>query len=258
MPEQRYKFQEVQYEFTAHLRDPERNPAPANIEDRRMEVYRGLFYRNIEGFLRRGFPVVKKLYTDKAWHAMVRDFFSCHQSHSPYFRDIVKEFLDYLSDEREPQPEDPVFLVELAHYEWLEVYLNYADAEIDWGHIDQQGNLMQGAPVLSPFIQLHQYNYPVHKISVKHQPTEPAEQPTFLLVYRDQADEVGFMEVNPMTASLVNLIHENQNFTGESLLQNLAAEIPNLTADVVLHGGHKTLVQLREKDILLGTRLAKD
>ena len=254
MAEPRYKFQEVQYQFTAHLRDPDNNPAPENIEDRRMEIYRGLFYRNVEGFLKRGYPVLRKLYSDDDWHAMVRDFFAKHQSHSPFFRDIVQEFLDYLSEERQARPEDPVFLNELAHYEWLEVYLNYADADIDWDHIDQQGDLMQGVPVLSPFISLNQYQFPVHNISKDFQPSEPAEQPNFLLVYRDQEDEVGFMEVNLMTARLINLIAENQLQTGEQLLQNLAQEIPSLQPEVVIHGGHKTLVQLREKDILLGAR----
>jgi hypothetical protein len=40
-------FIERQYAFAAHLRDPDNNPAPAGIEDRRLENYRGLFYRNI-------------------------------------------------------------------------------------------------------------------------------------------------------------------------------------------------------------------
>jgi uncharacterized protein (UPF0276 family) len=33
------KFQRLQYEFCARLRDPDRNPVPAGIEDRRMNVY---------------------------------------------------------------------------------------------------------------------------------------------------------------------------------------------------------------------------
>ena len=43
-------FKEIQYEFTAHLRDPDHAKAPTDIEDRRMEIYRGLFYRNIQNF----------------------------------------------------------------------------------------------------------------------------------------------------------------------------------------------------------------
>lgn len=255
MAEPRPSFQDVQYEFTAHLRDPDKNKAPAEIEDRRLEIYRGLFYRNVQGFIANGFPVTRKLYEDEPWHKMIRDFFSIHQSHSPYFKDITKEFIDYLNKEREPQPEDPPFLRELAHYEWLEIMLTFADIDIDWESINRDGDLMSGMPALSPVTQLNQYAYPVQKIKPSFQPETPPEQPTFLLVYRDQKDEIGFMEVNPMTAHLIDLINENPDRTGEEILKILAQEIPSMREDVILHGGHTTLVQLREKDVILGTRV---
>ena len=246
-------FKEVQYQFTAHIRDPENNPAPAEIEDRRMEIYRGLFYRNVQGFLASGFPVTRKLYSEENWHKMVRDFFSNHKSHSPYFKDISKEFVTYLSDERQAQPDDPAFLLELTHYEWLEIMLSFVDVDIDWTHIKKDGILMKEIPVLSPLMQLNRYEYPVHKIRPDFQPDTPPEQASFLLVYRDQIDKVGFIEINPMTARLVELIAEN-NKTGEEILLGLAKEIPSIAEDVILHGGHTTLTQLREKDIILGTK----
>ena len=254
MAEPRPKFQEVQYEFTAHLRDPDNNSAPPGIEDRRLEIYRGLLYRNVQGFIANGFPVLRKLYEDEPWHKMIREFFSTHRSHSPYFKDITKEFIDYLNNEREPQPEDPPFLRELAHYEWLEIMLTFADIDIDWESINRDGELMTGIPALSPIMQLNRYEFPVQKIKPDFQPEVPPEQATFLLVYRDQKDEIGFMEVNPMTARLIDLIDENPDKTGEEILKVLAQEIPSMREDVILHGGHTTLVQLREKDIILGTR----
>ncbi len=247
-------FKNVQYEFTAHLRDPERNPAPADIEDRRMQIYRGLLFKNVQGFLASGFPVIRKLYSDDDWHNMVRDFFSTHQSQSPYFKDISKEFIDYLNNEREPRPEDPIFLNELAHYEWLEIVLSFLDADIDWDTIDKQGKLLTGTPVLSPFAQLNRYQFPVHKIRPEFQPDSPADQPTFIVVYRDLNDKVGFMEVNPMTARLIELVANNQTQTSEEILMSLADEIPSLDQQVVIHGGHTTLTQLRDKDILLGVK----
>ena len=254
MPDSQHTFKDVQYQFTAHLRDPDNNPAPAEIEDRRMEIYRGLLYRNVQGFLASGFPVTRQLYSDDDWHKMVRDFFSNHQSHSPYFKDISKEFIDYLNNERVAQAEDPVFLNELVHYEWLEIVLSFVDADIEWDSINKEGNLLKEIPVLSPFVQLNRYDYPVHKIKPDFQPEAPGEQPTFILVYRDLTDKVGFMEMNPMTARLVELIAANETQTSQEILTGLAKEIPSLTEEVVIHGGHTTLTQLRQKDILLGTK----
>ncbi len=254
MPESAQKFRDVQYQFTAHIRDPEKNPAPSNIEDRRMEIYRGLLYRNVENFLSTGFPVTRKLYSEENWHKMVRDFFATHKSHSPYFKDISKEFLIYLNKERTAQKEDPAFLCELAHYEWLEIMLSFLDADIDWPSINKDCNLMESIPVLTPFMQLNQYDYPVHKIKPNFQPQQPSEQPTFILVYRDQQDSVGFMEMNPMTARLVELLSNNESETGEQILLTIAKEIPQLAKDVIMHGGHSAMIQLREKDILLGCK----
>jgi uncharacterized protein len=255
MPEAKHNFKNIQYEFTAHLRDPDKNPPPAEIENRRMEIYRGLLYRNVQGFLASGFPVTRKLYKDEDWHKMVRDFFSKHKSHSPYFKDISKEFRIYLNEERTPQPEDPAFLLELTHYEWLEIMLSFLDAEIKWESIKRDGNLLKQIPVLSPLMQLNRYDYPVHKIKPDYQPSTAPDLPTFLLVYRDQKDKVGFMQVNPMTARLVELLASNVAQTGEQLLLTIAKEIPSLAQDVILHGGHTTLTQLREKDIVLGTKI---
>jgi len=41
-----YDFQKMQYAFTAHIRQPDINAIPENIEDRRMKIYSQLFYNN--------------------------------------------------------------------------------------------------------------------------------------------------------------------------------------------------------------------
>ena len=133
--------------------------------------------------------------------------------------------------------------------------LSFSDAEIEWGGINKNGNLLKQIPVLSPLMQLDRYDYPVHKIKPGFQPETAPEQATFILVYRDQKDKVGFMEMNPMTARLVELVANNKTQTGEEILLTIAKEIPSISQDVVVHGGHTTLTQLREKDVVLGTKI---
>ena len=251
------EFKKVQYEFTAHLRDPDHTSAPDDIEDRRMEIYRGLLYRNIQNFISSAFPVLRKLYDEDDWHRMVRHFFANHESTSPYFRDISREFLDYLQNEREPQPEDPAFINELAYYEWVEIYLTHADIEPDMSNIDPDGDLMQGRPVLSPLTDLRGYNFPVHKIKPDFQPEQAGRQPIFLMVYRDSQYKIGFMELNPLTASLVEQIKVDSLKTGKQLLKEIAETLQHPDPDAVYRGGEQALKQLRAKDILLGTKLQK-
>jgi len=250
-------FKKVQYEFTAHLRDPDRVSAPVDIEDRRMEIYRGLLYRNIQSFVSSAFPVLRKLYTDSDWHRMIRHFFATHRSTSPYFRDISREFLDYLQHEREPQPEDPIFIHELAYYEWIEIYLTHTDIEPDMTGIDPEGDLMQNVPVLSPLTEWRGYNFPVHKIKPDCQPEQATQQPVFLMVYRDMQDKVGFMELNPLTTALVECIKTYSMSTGKQLLEAIAELLEHPDPGAVYRSGEQALKQLRAKDILLGTRQQK-
>ena len=91
------EFQRLQRSFAAHLRDPERHPAPSGIEERRLTVYRQLFFNNINGFLEKGFPVLHSLYDEAGWRRLVRTFFDQHACASPYFLDIPEEFVTFLS-----------------------------------------------------------------------------------------------------------------------------------------------------------------
>ncbi len=247
-------FKRVQYAFSAHLRDPDANAPPPDVEDRRMRIYRNLFYNNVQGFLASGFPVLRKLYSDADWHRMVRDFFAHHKSHTPYFLEISQEFLKYLREERVPQPEDPPFLQELAHYEWVEVALSVSEEEPDWEKIDPDGDLLQGHPALSPLAWLLSYRYPVHKIAPDFRAETPDEQPTYLLAYRDREDALGFMEVNPVTARLIALMSELSERTGHELLQQIAEELNHPEPEQVIQGGAQTLRQLRQAGVVLGTR----
>jgi hypothetical protein len=245
-------FQRRQYAFAAHIRDPQRYPRPEDVEERRMAVYRELFYNNVEGFLASGFPVLRRLYADDDWHRMARDFFARHRSRSPYFLEITQEFLQYLRKERQPRPEDPPFVMELAHYEWVELALAISEEEPAWEAIDPHGDLLEGRPALSPTAWLLSYQYPVHRIG-EFRPEAPGEQPTFLMAFRDTRDQVSFMELNPVTARLLALMKERPQATGREILGHIADEMRHPNPDAVLEGGRQTLTQLHSAGVVLGT-----
>lgn len=250
--ERELDFQRQQRAFAAHLRDPANNAAPAGIEDRRMKIYRELFYNNVEGFLSNAFPVIRRIYSDERWHAMARDFFARHRSHDPQFHRIAAEFLSYLESEREAA-DDPAFLLELAHYEWIELDLSVAPERLTPELADPNGDLIEGVPVVSPLARALAYDWPVHRIAADHLPDAPGEQPTYLIVYRDRADKVGFMEANAVTARLLQLL-EDEPTTGREQLQRLAEELQHPDPEQVLTFGAQMLADLRARDIVLGSR----
>ncbi len=246
------RFMEVQRGFAAHIRDPDGAAAPADVEERRMAVYREVFFNNVQDFLAKNFPVLRSLYDDAGWEQLARGFYAEHRSHTPLFLEIPQEFMHYLQHEREPQSGDPPFLLELAHYEWVELALAVSDADESAPAADPSGDLLEGIPLLSPLAWPLAYHYPVHRISADFRPTEPGEQPTHLVVYRRQ-DEVHFLEINAVTARLLQLLSGEQPMTGREALAQIAAEMNHPQPEVVVSGGLQTLQELRGHDVLLGT-----
>jgi hypothetical protein len=254
---ERPEFQDKQYAFAAHIRDPQKAPAPEGIEDRRMAIYRELFFNNLRSLLSNMFPVLTKLHSDEKWRRLVRRFMQRHQAHTPYFLQLPAEFLDFLQNEYEPEPDDFPFLVELAHYEYIELALSISEEANDLDGVDPDGDLLAGVPVKSALAWTFAYQYPVHRISADNLPDAPAAQPVYLAVYRGSDDKVGFLELNAVTAGLLNAIEENETGrTGEALLRKLAADISYPDVDAFIEHGASALSEMRSLEILTGTRIA--
>jgi hypothetical protein len=254
---ERPEFQRKQYAFAAHIRDPQHVPAPDGVEDRRMAIYRELFFNNLRSLLSSTFPVLKKLHADDKWRRMVRRFMQKHSAQTPYFLELPAEFLNFLQNEYEPEDDDFPFLVELAHYEYIELALSVSEATNDLDDVDPDGDLLAGVPVKSELAWVYAYQYPVHRIATDYLPETPEQRPVYLAVYRNNDDKVGFLELNPVTAGLLNAIAENEEGeTGEKLLRDLAVGIGYADAGAFVQHGLAALEEMRTLDILTGTRQA--
>lgn len=254
-------FQRLQYAFTAHIRDPHRNPPPAGVDERRMAVYRDLLFDNVENFLAETLPLTRSVLAADTWRALVRDFLIRHRARSPYFRDIPREFLDHLENAPGTGTEDVPFLHELAHYEWVELALAaHPDAEQP---AEFDGDPLDGHPRVSPLAWPLCYRYPVQRVAADwpdRWPREVPDEPTRLLAYRDRDDEVRRIELNAVSARLFGLLSEHAAdgaYTGRRALETICAELRHPDPAQVLAGGAALLEDWRARGILLGaTRVA--
>ena len=248
-------FKDKQMAFAAHIRDPKNVAAPTGIEDRRMAIYRSLFFNNLKSLLSNMFPVLKKLHTPEAWAAIIRQFMIVHRATTPYFLQIPREFLAFLQDGYEMTEDDFPFLLELAHYEYIELALSISEAENDMQGIDPEADLLSNIPVKSELAWALAYQYPVHRISADFQPQEPGDVPTYLAVYRGTDDKVGFLELNPVTAGLLDAIDNNVDaLSGEALLRKLATQANYPDVDAFVNHGAAALEEMRQLNILTGAR----
>lgn len=248
------RLAELQTSFAAHIRNPNAVPAPSGVEDRRMQIYRDLFFNNISRLLASNFPVLRTLFDNDGWSKLVREFYVEHRALTPLFPELPREFLRYVEEKRQQRPGDPPFLLELAHYEWVELALSLDQCELDSIAVDRHGDLLSGIPVLSPLAWPLSYRYPVHRIGPDHRPDEPPSEATHLLVYRNRADRVRFMQLNDVTRLLLALMQEQPSLTGARLLEQTAEGIGHLEPSAVVHSGKRLMQDLLDRDVLLGTR----
>lgn len=250
-------FAQVQAQFARHLRAPYEVEAPASVPASRMALYRELVHGNVARMLGNLFPVLRRTLPEPAWEALLNDFFRRHACRTGVFTQVPQEFVQFMTEAREPG-QDPPYVRELVHYEWVDYAAGIDPREIDDAGVDRDGDLLAGVPVLNPLTWLLSYRYPVHRIGPEYQPTEPPETPTYLVVCRDRADEVGFIDLNPVTARLLELIQQAHGIPGHGLLERIALELSHPDPDAVVAGGRDILQRLRARDVLLGAVTVAD
>lgn len=233
--------------FAGHLRDPATEPPPPGIEERRLAIYRDLLANNIRSLLSGNFPVLRKTLGDERWRTLVAEFFAGHTSRTPLFTRVASEFVDYLQSRDDPG--DPPWLAELAHYEWMELALQIDDTAVP--EHDPDGDLSNGVPLVSPHAWSLAYRWPVHRIGPKHQPKEPGDQPTLLLLRREPDGYVHFSELSPLVYRLLQLVDENSAATGTQLLHRLADEAQAPDRDAFMREGMTMLLRLRAENTIL-------
>lgn len=247
--------------LAAWIRDPDGSAPPPGIEPRRLQVYRDLFFDNVANLLAGNFPVLRRIFGDDGWRGLVRCFYREHDSRTPLFTELPREFLRWL----EARAEDPArpWLRELAHYEWAELALQISEAtRNDVAHdpvgdagTDPRQALLAGAPALSALAWPLAYAWPVHRIGPEYQPTRPPPEPTLLLLRREADGIVSFHVLSPLTYRLLQRLEEAPALSGLVQLRELAREAGAADVDAFVAEGAAMLEQLHREGTILGTRL---
>lgn len=237
-------FQKTQFAFIQAVRNPE-SPLPQGVDAERMAIYRDLFFNNIQGFVNQAFPVLRSIYLPADWQQLLRQFFQTATFENPYFVSIAETFLDWFSEQSQRYP----FAQELAHYEWVELYLGTLAAD------PVEPFNLQGPMRLASTALVLQYQYKVMLIQPNHLPTEPEAAGCFMLVYRNSADEIRFIELAPFSAALLNLLAEHEGLEFSELCQQFAALVPQLPMSDWLAQAESLCIDLAQKGIIQPSKI---
>lgn len=234
-----------------YLRDPEHCAPPAGMDVARVQVYRDLIFNNLSLLLSGTFPVLIRILGDERWRSLMRMFLRDYRARTPKFGEIAQEFVEFLASQPAALNEGswPPFMVELAHYEWVEMVLQQSDAEpLPGGDAAQLlGCTLQVSALAWPLA----YAWPVHLVGPDYQPETPPAQPTLLLVQRAEDWRVKFSELSPLAWRLLQRIGEFPALTGAEQLQGLAVEAGAVGADEFIDNGAALLRQMQAEGVVI-------
>lgn len=239
-----------QSNLTRYLRDPDNQAPPADMDLARVNVYRDLVFNNLLTLLGGTFPVLIRIIGDERWRTLVRDFLREHRAQTPKFGEIAEEFLGFLATESTVwnTAEWPPFLLELAHYEWVEMLLQQSAVEAL--PPSDPGLLLERPLQMSSLAWPLSYVWPVHLLAPDHQPTTPPLQQTFLLMRRMADWNVKFSELSPLAWRLLQRIEDDPQMTGRWHLQALADEAGWPAQASFFDNGLALLQQMHEEGVI--------
>jgi hypothetical protein len=82
---------------------------------------------------------------------------------------------------------------------------------------------------LSPLAEISSYVYPVHRLSSKHIPDQPPEDPTYMLQFRNPEGRVVFMQLSAFAYQLLSLIALHPGYAAHHWLESLADALATKT-----------------------------
>lgn len=210
-------------------------------------IYEQLLFNNLRGFIDKCFPVAQTIISPEKWLELEKSFYRNWHCQSPVFQNIPYEFYEYILSQTE-QLQLPRFLPQLMHYEWLELDIDLNKSVVTKPKVSFTE---ESEIYVNPTLVAAHYQWPVHTISQNSVPEEELE--THLLVFRNYAHSVNFIEINAMTAALVKLMQDQPNRTITDTLETFAATNTHIDRELVLSFGKQLIVDLIAQNAVIVT-----
>lgn len=216
----------------------------------RVLVYRSLVHNRMRNATRDFIPRTIARLGSKRFRTDFARFVDERAAKSFYLRDVPEEFVAWICPQWRDDADVPTYLADLARHELLQLTVRNAPGG---------GEPATGNPValdrplrFDGSVRLMRYDHAVHKLpSDKADRTEPPAVPTDLLVYRDEAHEVRYLELTEFAAAaLRHLIDESQPVA--QALVAAAADLGEDLGDERLGAAAVLLADLAERKVMLG------
>lgn len=210
LPESTFTYQS---KLAAFCRTGELDSIPG-IRQENISHYRRLVYNVVDDMLQSAYPLTNELLTDEEWDNMVTSFFRDHPCQSPQVWNMPKELIVYLDNGLHPLTVKYPFLLELLHFEWIEVDLfMMADKTVP---AKDNGNILIDKLVINPEHCLLTLTFPVHqKRAADINNSDTGHY--FVAAHRNKEGEVLFTSLSPALSRLLEYLEDAPASVPETL-----------------------------------------
>ncbi|WP_437709345.1 putative DNA-binding domain-containing protein [Sorangium sp. So ce448] len=261
--------------------------AMAALPPKRLLLYRSLIRRGLTGAIRAGIPRTAARLGAR-FEADVARFIEAEPPRSRYLRDVAFEFVGFAALRWAGDPEVPAYLADLARHELAAFAAACAEQDEEASAGGASGPLGDEAPAtpddeapgtpgdeapgtpgdeapgpLGEALSLDRgarfqraaalvrYEHAVHRLQGDASARDvPAREPTRLLVYRDAAHDVRFLELTPLAAEILGRLLAGAAL-GDAVVAGCAA-LGHPVDGPVLESTAALLSDLAERGALLG------
>ncbi len=215
---------------------------------RRLGIYRRLVRNNLEGVTRKLLARTRARFEgafDETFDAFIEEV----GPRTHYLRDVPSEFLAWVGPRWATRADVPSYACDLATHELVEFAVGIAPKP---RQIEALGDItVERSLVFADALRLVRYAHAVHRLpSEPEDRTAPAKESVTLLVYRDDADAVRFLELTPLAANITERLLGGSPLA--AALGPACAEHEITLDDAVLADIARLLADFAERGILLG------
>jgi hypothetical protein len=229
---------------------PEDREALVAVGAKRWMVYRSLVHNRVRNTIREFIERTTARVGVARLKADVTEWLHERAPASPYLRDVPHEFVDWVEPRWRDDPTIPAYIVDLARHELLE-YLVLNDPA--------GGDAPTGEPLaldrplrFDGAARLVRYDFAVHRLALDEDDrTEPAAEPTELLVYRDAKHKVRYLELTELAAAVLRHLLSRRAPVADGL-RAACEELGVALDDERLAVSATLLADLADRGVMLG------
>ncbi|KAB1064062.1 HvfC family RiPP maturation protein [Salibacter halophilus] len=219
--------------------------------DDRLHHYRRLVYNVVKGVLDQGFPIAKEIMGEERWDDLVFDFFKRHKCQENEVWKMPSELVEFVDKTNYQESIGLPYLPELLLFEWLEIQV-HGMQDVALPNTQEFGSDLDEALVLNPYLEIAQFQYPVHLRSASEMEANKGHY--YLLIYRElDSHLVKFMNLTGFTAILLDTLGQSPktlrhalNEMGQSLGMEITHEIEQKAIEFI--------EKMVEKGVVLGVK----